>query len=204
MSMHRFFLPALAICLALAAQAPAGQAVDFTSVNNNFTNGAWSLGWRFTVGADPITVSSLGFYDDFKDGLTERHDVGIYTEFGKLLASTTVTTADPLTNFFRYHDITALTLDANTTYRIAAETGGENYTWNTNGFKVDPSITYRDSRYTLSNTLVFPTDTDDAIGYFGPNFNLAPQVPEPATITLIGIGIAGMAGYGWRRRKNRR
>jgi hypothetical protein len=25
--------------------------------------------------------------------------------------------------------------------------------------------------------------------------------PEPASVTLLGIGIAGMAGYGWRRRK---
>jgi len=26
-------------------------------------------------------------------------------------------------------------------------------------------------------------------------------VPEPSTLTLLGIGIACMAGYGWRRRK---
>jgi PEP-CTERM motif len=27
------------------------------------------------------------------------------------------------------------------------------------------------------------------------------DAPEPATLTILGIGIAGMAGYGWRRRK---
>jgi hypothetical protein len=35
----------------------------------------------------------------------------------------------------------------------------------------------------------------DVIGY-----DLAP-IPEPAALTLLGIGIAGMAAYGWRRRK---
>jgi hypothetical protein len=27
------------------------------------------------------------------------------------------------------------------------------------------------------------------------------DAPEPATLTMLGIGIVGMAGYGWRRRK---
>jgi hypothetical protein len=33
---------------------------------------------------------------------------------------------------------------------------------------------------------------------FGPSVSAA---PEPASCTLLGIGAAGMAGYGWRRRK---
>jgi hypothetical protein len=42
------------------------------------------------------------------------------------------------------------------------------------------------------------SQTFGAFEVFG---NAGPVVPEPASLTLLGIGIAGIAGYGWRRRK---
>jgi hypothetical protein len=35
----------------------------------------------------------------------------------------------------------------------------------------------------------------------GPTYMFISDTPEPASLTLLGIGIAGMAGYAWRRKK---
>jgi hypothetical protein len=191
-------------------------ALDFTSVTNNFTNGAWSLGWSFTTNVS-ISVSALGYYNA---GLTSPAaaglspgcncgEVGIFNSAGDLLTSAQVTSSDPVIGFFNYQAITPLQLSAGHTYYILAETGSSDYTWNVNGLTVDPNITFDDDAYISSSTLAFGTSSEGtgAVGFFGPNFldspgaggygdiqtdapynlSLGPaSTPEPSSLLLFG------------------
>jgi hypothetical protein len=37
--------------------------------------------------------------------------------------------------------------------------------------------------------------------WFDPNLQPITGAPEPASLTMVGLGVAGLLGYGWRRRK---
>ncbi|MBW4473674.1 MAG: PTPA-CTERM sorting domain-containing protein [Stenomitos rutilans HA7619-LM2] len=179
-------------------------AVDFSAPTTNFTNGSWSLGFQFTT-KKAVNVTTLGFYDDFQNNLTQTHDVGIFDDTGNLLVQGTVKPGDSLDGYFRYTSVSSTLLKAGGTFFIAAVTGSESYTFNPTGFSVNPNITFVSSAFRFSNTLVFPgtisgttpgsttvQNSDNNLGYFGPNFqaNEVAAVPTPALLPgLIGLGI---------------
>ncbi len=176
-----------------------------------------TIGWAFETGASPITVVALDSLILTQTALFgEGPNVGattvrLYDGLGNIIASATVSTADPMETAglsYYAHGITPVTLAANNTYYIAEDyqvgylyalptitpsmTNGATYVggvseWGIGGMPTD--------------NLLDPNRTDVFL-YFGPNFDAAPSaVPEPSTMTVVGVAaITGLGYFGWRRR----
>jgi hypothetical protein len=193
----------------LAGSAATVQAEPLITVSNTTGQGLgnppFTLGFDFTVHA-PITVTELGIFDDSQNGLAESHAVGLWNSSGQLLASATVAagTVDPLVNQFRYVPISPVDLQAGQDYFLGAlftsVTDALLFPGTPTGFAIAPEATFGESRFHNGGTLTFPTSSvDGGPGYFGPNLIFA--TPEPSTLALLGLGIAGVAG--WRRWRKR-
>lgn len=191
--------------LALAAGRIQAQGVtellgvNVTQVWGSFED-ARMAGYTFHVN-NRILVSRLGVYDSAMDGLTNSHQVGLWTAAGSLLASTTVQagTADPLFNYFRFSAIQAVALDPGN-YVVAASmpSPGDPQLYNPSG-NSPSDVTWVNARYAFGATFLFPTGTNPNYGYFGGNIMY--YVPEPATLMLLGLGAIGLPRFVWRRRR---
>jgi len=200
---------AAVIALGAGGQAQAATIGVATTPDptEEFTNGAFVLGYSFTVNS-PISVTLLGVYDDSGHPLITSHDVGLWDSSGTLLASTTVPAGVPaiLDQDYAFAPIGSVALTVGGTYTVGAtvplSSGNDIWLQDPLSLAAAPEITYGARQYTFySGTLIEPTlSGSGTTGYFGGNFAFGPvAVPEPSALTLLGFGLVAI-GFTWRRR----
>ena len=205
--------------LVLLAVASSHAAVIFAT---NPTGVEWAqsgnpvtLGTSFTVGASPISITSLGYFDQTGAGLNFNHQVGIYSLSQALLGSVNVASGTETT----YHDGTRwmtlgvpINLDPNTQYLLAftmTSVGDPSNVAAPGAVTINPAFALSGNGYTYAwgGTLAFPaTEAVDGLYAFGGNMmadvpepSPMMEVPEPSQAVAIGIMLLTFTGYRFHR-----
>jgi hypothetical protein len=169
-----------------------------------------TFGYEFTVGNQPLNVSSLGIWiAPASGGLNYAHDVGLWRltspTTGTLLDSVTIGPGPALSLSpagFWYEPISPLTLSPNTTYVLGAKYPffALDIDWGTRSTTptAGAGVTLGDARLGFGMTFEFPQAVNSFVngGYYGPNMEYT-IVPEPTACVMLGIGSATLA---WKRR----
>jgi PEP-CTERM motif len=208
----------MALCLVALAALPGrvqaqSPAFSFTGGVSFVPSTVSTFGYTFTVGAHPISVTQLGFWDHNLDGLGEAHPITLWDATGITVpgGSTTVPsgTAGILIGSYRYESLGApLTLAAGGSYTLGA-------TWpgpvtdptaiivNSGNITAASGIAYGGARSAFGAMTFSSTDSIGAGNYMSPNFRFtvlsgAGVAPEPGTLALLILG--SMIGVSVRRR----
>ena len=206
---HVSFLILLAFVSSPAKAGLLFHTYEGESIYNGANNQGY-YGTQFKVGSEDIEISRLGVYDNNGDGLVNTHNVAIWDVNGTLLASQSFQgTSGELIEDWRFLAISSsITLSANTSYRIAAETTDTNapdgQPWS-GTVLTDSSVTKSDGSYYHNDPsgLNFPDIHDEHHRVFGNAFiAAAAAVPEPGSVAFLSLGLM-CYGFAICRRKKR-
>lgn len=210
----------VAACFIIASSS-SHAALLFTNYTGVNPSGGASAGssalWgsEFTVAGVGLTVNQLGAWDYLKDGFDNSHKVGIWeTSSGTLVTSAEVPagTVGTLIEDWRFVDIAPVTLNPNTTYRIAAlypvlgsdqkpVSLGPTYSSHTGiaSVGVGDFSSFTNGGSGAENLVMPPVNNPR--GRVAGNANVSiTAVPVPAALPLFLFGIGFL---GWYRRRHR-
>ena len=194
---------------AVSGVANAIPALTFPSVGFENSAGTTSTrGYAFDV-LSAVTVTHLSFYDSPFNGvgLADSHEVGLWDPSGVLLSSGTIASGvvAPLdsTGLFRLLDVADFVLGIGTGYTVGAlfiAGSADRQASQLPSVSTPAEISYVERRFINNGiaSLTRPTSTDGILGLPGGSFEIAAAVPEPTTLSLFGLSLAGL---GWFRRK---
>lgn len=177
--------------------------------------GAAMQGYDFTVLSDGV-ITALGMWDSSSNGLDGEFQVGLWdTASQTLLGSATIDTGDPLDTSltvaggqWRYESLlTNINVFAGTVYTLAFQTNGvrtaqDSLLLNSGSQIAGDNISLGDNRFVAGPSLTFPTGLFSG-GLFRGDvnalFKTGSQVPLPATLALLGLGLVGLGFFGRKR-----
>jgi len=195
-------------CLALLALGSSARSEEMGL--QSFTGGSAlspseaTLGWKFTL-LQPLTLTHLGLWDSYQDGLLEDHQIGIWTAAGDLVPGAEATaTLGGGGDDWRWVALPSSVYLAPGEYVIGAWCAYKNADETVvmaDSITTAPWVEFQEYRYT-QDSFAYPSQTYPGAGYsaFGPNLKGDP-VPEPALAQLPFL--LGLGGIVWWRRRRR-
>ena len=205
LSLGVFALTSLAASIPAVAVPVTAVSFDSSTLKTDIPPYQFSLGFTFTTGLSPLSVTSVGYLNDGATGSQAIHQLQIYQITSGTVASPAAGTAlfatpvsvttvvnVPAYNTFSYTNLTSpVTLLANTSYEIVGNSNANGYGINAVN-SVFTGITYGTSVYKVNTTTPdFNPNTygSNDIGNFGPNFKFE-AVPEASTAIALGLMLA--------------